>query len=180
MEYLEPEYQKNLEEFNNKNEVDILNNNNLSKEENNSNNKKRGNSILNPIKYYNQNQKEYSRINNNYQENNINNINVKKKNVFFSFLQDLKSYTPSYSPKCGIISSFIFMICFLGLGIPQKIYSKNHLEYKLNYTKCKPNDNNICNITFNIDKKLNSEVLIYYQLNNFYLNHRNIVKSKNT
>ena len=179
MEYLEPEYQKNLEEFNNKNEVDILNNNNLSKEENNSNNKKRGNSILNPIKYYNQNQKEYSRINNNYQENNINNINVKKKNVFFSFLQDLKSYTPSYSPKCGIISSFIFMICFLGLGIPQKIYSKNHLEYKLNYTKCKPNDNNICNITFNIDKKLNSEVLIYYQLNNFYLNHRKIVKSKN-
>jgi len=175
MEYLEPEYQKNLEEINNKNEVDNLNNN-ISKDENNSNKKKSSNNIINPIKYYNQNPNEYSKINSKNQENNI---NVKKKRGIFSFLQELKSYTPNYSPKCGIITSFIFMICCLGLGIPHIIYSKNHLEYKLNYTNCNSNNNNICNITFNIDKKLNSEVLIYYQLNNFYLNHRKIVKSKN-
>jgi hypothetical protein len=73
------------------------------------------------------------------------------------------------------------MICCLGISIPHIIYSKKHLEYKLNYTNCKLNDNNskICNITFKIDKKLNSKVLIYYQLNNFYLNYRKFVKSKN-
>ena len=73
------------------------------------------------------------------------------------------------------------MICCLGISIPHIIYSKKHLEYKLNYTNCKLNDNNnkICNVTFKIDKKLNSKVLIYYQLNNFYLNYRKFVKSKN-
>ena len=193
MEYLEPEYQKNLEiELNNKNEKNNnLNNISLYKSlenqeenfENYSNLKKQSiNNILNPIKYYNNNnQNEYSKINNKYQDNISNNFNkIKKKRGNFILRQEINSYTPSCNPKCGIISNFIFMICCLGIGIPQVIYSKKYLEYKINYTNCKPNNsNNICNITFKIDKKLNSKVLIYYQLNNFYLNYRKFVKSKN-
>ena len=186
MEYLEPEYQKNLEvDLNNKNEDDNINNNNFSKSkenqienfESNLNFKKSSNNILNINKYYNQN--DYSKYNNRYQEINNSQRKIKKKRGNFILRQELSSYTPKCSPKCGIISNFIFMICCLGISIPQIIYSKNHLEYKINYTNCKSNNNNICNITFEIDKKLKSKVLIYYQLNNFYLNYRKFVKSKN-
>ena len=103
----------------------------------------------------------------------------------FILRQELKSYTPECNAKCGIISNFIFMICCLSIGIPSVIYSKQHKEIKIDYTKCKLNfeiynkTNGICKIKFNITEKIKSTIFVYYQLKNFYLNHRKFVKSKN-
>ena len=61
------------------------------------------------------------------------------------------------------------------------IYPKKYIDY----TKCKLNfeiynkTNGICKIKFNITEKIKSTIFVYYQLKNFYLNHRKFVKSKN-
>ena len=76
------------------------------------------------------------------------------------------------------------MICCLFIGIPSVIYSKKHNEIKIEYTKCRLNldiynpKDNICKIKLNITKKIKSTIFVYYQLKNFYLNHRKFVKSK--
>lgn len=36
----------------------------------------------------------------------------------------------------------------------------------------------ICRVEFNLNETLKGPLFVYYELNNFYLNHRNLVKSK--
>ena len=100
--------------------------------------------------------------------------------------QELKSYTPEWNSKCSMITDLILMISSLSIGILLLYYTKRQKEIEIDYTNCIPNqeniptsNNKICKIEFKITKKIKKPIFIYYQLKNFYLNHRKIIESKN-
>ena len=92
----------------------------------------------------------------------------------FIFRQELNSYTPTPTVKCGIISNFAFLLVCLAIGIPSLIYSENKKEIKIEYTKCyenrKNNNDNICTLYFVVDKTLNGTLFLYDELNKINMN----------
>ena len=106
----------------------------------------------------------------------------KPKRGNFILRQELNSYNPECTPKCGMILNTILTLLFLSIGIPIVYLSKKTLEFKLPYTDCskKFSDSNgkICKMNLNVNMTMPAPVYFYYELDNFYLNHRDIVKSK--
>jgi hypothetical protein len=90
--------------------------------------------------------------------------------------QELNSYTPECNPVCGIIfNSFIFII-FIAIGIVFTYFGELVQELKFDYTNC---SKKICEINFNLNSTmLQAPIYIYYEIENFHLNHRDFVKSK--
>ena len=108
---------------------------------------------------------------------------------------------PAWRPVPTITSTTItfvsFGIIFIILGIIILVYSHNIIEYKKIYSDVCTNDNiythddynknkgNLSNLIYNcqinltIDKKMEKPIMVYYQINKFYQNHRRYVKSKN-
>lgn len=90
---------------------------------------------------------------------------------------------PGWRPVPTITSTTIIFICFgivfISLGTVILIFSNQIIEIKTqydNYPSCK--DNKICNITIEVEQDMDRTIMIYYQLNGFYQNHRRYVKSK--
>jgi hypothetical protein len=76
-------------------------------------------------------------------------------------------------------------IIFITLGIIILILSSKITTIIIRYDnieKCdlalKNKENNICEIKLTIDKKLEQPIFVYYQIENFYQNHRRYLKSK--
>jgi len=89
--------------------------------------------------------------------------------------QELNSYTPECNPVCGIIfNSFLFTI-FMSIGIIITYFGCLVQEFKFDYTHC---SNNPCEINFNLNSTILAPIYIYYEIGNFHLNHRDLVKSK--
>jgi hypothetical protein len=92
-------------------------------------------------------------------------------------------HTPPHTPP-GLV--------FLPLGIVLKLQSDAIVEYSLQYdgagtpaaqaacqitpTTAEPAPP--CTVTFNVDRTMKAPVYVYYQLDNFYQNHRRYVKSR--
>ena len=91
---------------------------------------------------------------------------------------------PAWRPVPTITSTTItfvsFGVIFIIIGIIILIYSNKIHEVSIRYDKeCKSTEeNNKCETTIKIDKKIEKDVMVYYQINNFYQNHRRYVKSK--
>jgi hypothetical protein len=81
-----------------------------------------------------------------------------------------------------MITFTIFGIVFLGLGILLSVMSDQIREEVLkNYDDiegCKTNLYKECVLTLTIKEKIVAPVFVYYQLDNFYQNHRRYVKSR--
>ena len=89
---------------------------------------------------------------------------------------------PAWRPVPTITSTTItfvsFGIIFIIIGIVILVYSNKIHEVSVRYdTEC-PTLGHICSKTIKIDKKIEKKVMVYYQINNFYQNHRRYVKSK--
>ena len=89
---------------------------------------------------------------------------------------------PAWRPVPTITSTTItfvsFGIIFIIIGIIILIYSNKIHEVSIRYdTLCTSIDTQ-CEATIQIDKKIEKDVMVYYQINNFYQNHRRYVKSK--
>ena len=102
------------------------------------------------------------------------------------FRQELKSYTPEWNTRCSIITDLILLIISLIIGILLIYYSKTNIEIKIEYTKCSKNfeyisspNKKLCKILFKIEQKIPKNIYVYYKLENFYLNHRKLIESKN-
>ena len=94
---------------------------------------------------------------------------------------------PGWRPVPTITSTTIIFFCFgavfIVLGVIILVFSNQIEEVSFRYDEeCKKqkekNNNNNCIITLNIKNTMKPKIMIYYQLNGFYQNHRRYVKSK--
>ena len=89
---------------------------------------------------------------------------------------------PAWRPVPTITSTTItfvsFGIIFIIIGIIILIYSNKIHEVSIRYDTLCTSINTKCEATIKIDKKIEKDVMVYYQINNFYQNHRRYVKSK--
>ena len=96
--------------------------------------------------------------------------------------QKLPAWRPTPSYKSTMITFTIFGIVFLGLGILLSVMSDQiREEIVKNYDdgdECKSKLYQNCTIIRDIKEKIVAPVYVYYQLDNFYQNHRRYVKSR--
>lgn len=91
--------------------------------------------------------------------------------------QKLSAWRPVPTIASTTITFLIFGVIFLAIGIVVLLYSNQIVEYTYDYTnECKTNAK--CNVTLTINQTMTQPIMVYYQLNNFYQNHRRYVKSK--
>ena len=111
----------------------------------------------------------------------------KKEEVEYEEYESLKNSKfkqqklPGWRPVPSMIRTtsifFALGITFAGLGVLILLFSNDADEYIQRYdTICL--HNKICNITFNITKRMKKNIIVYYQLDGFYQNHRRYMKSK--
>lgn len=90
--------------------------------------------------------------------------------------QTLPAWRPVPTLISSLITFLIFGVIFLTLGIVLIEFTKDIKEVKVRYeNKCSGMTN--CALTFTVDEKMEGTVYVYYQLDNFYQNHRRYVKS---
>ena len=98
--------------------------------------------------------------------------------------QMLPAWRPVPSFGSTMIIFGIFGIVFLTLGIALYVMSDNVIEATVAYsetTYCPPVDYanpQPCEVTFKLTEEVPSPIYVYYQLDNFYQNHRRYVKSR--
>ena len=94
--------------------------------------------------------------------------------------QKLPAWRPVPTITSTTITFISFGVIFITIGIIILIYSNTIQEISLRYD----NLNNctkipsICHLNITIEKKMKQPIMVYYQLNKFYQNHRRYVKSK--
>ena len=89
---------------------------------------------------------------------------------------------PAWRPVPTIGSTtVIFMtigVIFIALGIIILVNANKINEEKIRYDKeCDEKGN--CTVNFILKKKLKKDIMVYYEIDNFYQNHRRYVKSRN-
>ena len=93
--------------------------------------------------------------------------------------QKLSAWRPVPTITSTTITFVVFGVIFLILGIIILVYSNQIQEVSIEYTTtCPTNATTLCNISFTLNTTMTAPVMVYYQLNNFYQNHRRYVKSK--
>ena len=91
--------------------------------------------------------------------------------------QKLPGWRPVPSMLRTIIIYFGFGIVFVGLGVLILLFSNDIVEYPFEYCEKVDNEGN-CNIEFTINKTMKPNIMVYYQIDGFYQNHRRYMKSR--
>ena len=77
-----------------------------------------------------------------------------------------------------IIMFFILATIFLGLGIPMLVLSQDISEYLVRYDNvCEITNSSNCEVPFEVKYNMAGPVYVYYELHNYYQNHRLYAKS---
>ncbi len=91
--------------------------------------------------------------------------------------QKLPAWRPVPTITSTSVTFFLFGIAFIVIGIVVLNYSNQIVEVSQQYdSTC--NLNSFCQVNFTVSSPMAPPVMLYYQLNNFYQNHRRYVKSK--
>ncbi|KAK4285636.1 hypothetical protein QN277_002307 [Acacia crassicarpa] len=107
--------------------------------------------------------------------------------------QELPACKPILTPRAVISSFLIVSVFFIPIGVACLLASNDVVEIIDRYdSDCIPENfkNNkvgyiqssidkTCNRTLNVTKHMKSPIYVYYELDNFYQNHRRYVKSRN-
>lgn len=98
--------------------------------------------------------------------------------------QKLDAWRPFPTITSTLIIFVIFGLVFLALGIVIIIYSNDIIEVKQRYddsscTESTENEDTItCTFTLEIKEKMKKNVIVYYEIHNFFQNHRRYMKSR--
>lgn len=109
-------------------------------------------------------------------ENNSSNQTTNSEEGSMTFFQQfkqqmLKAWLPVPTLSKTITLFFIMSAIFLGIGIPMTIMSNQIIEVRARYDNmCSINSN--CTLNFQIPSTMQAPVFFYYELNNYYQNHR--------
>ncbi|KAG2396895.1 ALA-interacting subunit 3 [Vigna angularis] len=106
--------------------------------------------------------------------------------------QELPACKPILTPRAVISAFLIVTLVFIPIGVASLIASHDVVEIIDRYdSQCIPTNvtdkvayiqtpgEKPCNRTLLVDKRMKSPIYVYYQLDNFYQNHRRYVKSRN-
>ena len=97
--------------------------------------------------------------------------------------QTLPAWRPVPTAMSTMFTFSIFSVIFLAIGIVLQVMSDRIMELEKRYddvclSLIQKEDKN-CTIDFQtIDTKIEGPIYVYYQLDNFYQNHRRYVKSR--
>ncbi len=85
--------------------------------------------------------------------------------------QMLKAWQPVPTLTKTILLFTLLAVVFLGMGIPMYIFSTNVVEYEVKYSSsCAIGAT--CTLNLEIGTEMQSPVFVYYELHNFFQNHR--------
>lgn len=93
----------------------------------------------------------------------------------------LPAWRPIPSFRVAISMFILFGIVFVALGVMILVSTEQIIEVSIPYNTGSDPCTVIgkkCNITFKVTEQMNGPVYVFYQLDNFYQNHRSYVKSK--
>ncbi|XP_027354464.1 ALA-interacting subunit 3-like [Abrus precatorius] len=106
--------------------------------------------------------------------------------------QELPACKPILTPRAVISAFLIITIAFIPIGVASLIASHDVVEIIDRYdSQCIPSNvtdkvayiqtpgEKICTRELHVEKRMKSPIYVYYQLDNFYQNHRRYVKSRN-
>ncbi len=105
----------------------------------------------------------------------LNNIG-QRGNVVFR--QELRSLTPKCTLHCVMITYALLMTLFLIIGLPIVITENKIHKFSYDYTNCQSDSEGFCTLKVNTNKTIPAPVYFYYEIDNFYMNHRDFVKSR--
>lgn len=104
-------------------------------------------------------------------------LNRKPQNKFVRFL--LKSWQPVPTWQSTIILFFIIGLALIGFGIALVVINSNIVEISKRYDDdC--GTTSPCTITITVPEKMKQPVFLYYEIDNFYQNHRRYINSRST
>ncbi len=89
--------------------------------------------------------------------------------------QMMKAWQPVPTLTKTIILFFIMAAIFLSIGVAMIVVSKNLGESSFRYDNLQSTTcpiGSTCNVTFEVNQLLQSPVFVYYEIHNFYQNHR--------
>jgi len=110
--------------------------------------------------------------------------------------QKLPAWQPILTAGTVLPTFFVIGVAFIPIGIGMLYFSESVMEKSIPYTDCKTappqnetcsdmikdkdahEKNCICEVPFEIEEDWNGDVFIYYELENFFQNHRRYVKSR--
>lgn len=137
-------------------------------------------------------------------ENGVEEPKTKKPSDSAFKQQRLPAWQPILTAGTVLPTFFVIGVAFIPIGIGMMYFSSNVMEKTIDYTQCKDKDGNVCsemiknktalqkdcnctqdflveeNTTANFEIKgtWSGDVFVYYELENFYQNHRRYVKSR--
>lgn len=99
--------------------------------------------------------------------------------------QTLPAWRPVPTAASTMLTFSIFSIIFLAIGVVLYVMSDQITEMEIRYDNVKDcedklrKDNEECRVDLGtIDTQISGPIYVYYQLDNFYQNHRRYVKSR--
>jgi len=92
--------------------------------------------------------------------------------------QKLSAWRPVPTIWSTTITFVVFGLIFLAIGIVVLLYSNEIQEKTIQYDKLCTSLSTECIVEFNVTDTYKQPIMFYYQLDNFYQNHRRYVKSK--
>ncbi|XP_058766805.1 ALA-interacting subunit 3-like [Vicia villosa] len=106
--------------------------------------------------------------------------------------QELPACKPILTPRAVISAFLLVSVVFIPIGVASLMASRKVVEIVYRYeSECVPSNvtnkvayiqnpttDKTCNITLNVTKHMKAPIFVYYQLDNFYQNHRRYVKSR--
>lgn len=118
---------------------------------------------------------------------------ISKRPKYSKFTQqELPACKPILTPQWVISAFMLISVIFIPIGVASLLASRNVVEVVDRYeTECIPEplrndkvkfiqstENKTCTRTLTVPKRMKQPIYVYYQLDNFYQNHRRYVKSR--